>query len=357
MALGMIALLAALWGGLVRLGWSWPIVHPPLPVVHGPLMISGFLGTLIGLERAVALQHRWTYAGPLVTGMGAVGLVAGLPGPVGPLLMTLGSAGLVAIFIRIVRSHPALFTVTMGLGALVWLVGNSLWLAGWPIYSVVPWWAGFLVLTIAGERLELSRFVPLSRVNQFTFLAAVGLFLAGLIISTAAFNFGARLNGSALIALAVWLLRHDIARRAVQKAGLTRFVAVSLLTGYVWLGVGGLLWLRFGGVAAGPQYDAVLHAIFLGFVFSMIMGHAPIIFPAVLGMPVPFGPAFYSHLILLHASLVLRVAGDLAVWWPGRLWGGLLNVVAVLLFLGNMAISVAQGRSRSRLGLQDAELI
>lgn len=62
----------------------------------------------------------------------------------------------------------------------------------------------------------------------------------------------------------------------------------------------------------------------------------------------PFRSAFYSHLALLHLSLALRVVGDLAAWWPGRLCGGLLNVVAVLLFLGNMAISVGQGRSLSR---------
>lgn len=53
MALGMIALLAAMLGGLFRLGWDWPPIPSTLSVAHGPLMVSGFLGTLIGLERAV----------------------------------------------------------------------------------------------------------------------------------------------------------------------------------------------------------------------------------------------------------------------------------------------------------------
>ncbi|MBI3779765.1 MAG: hypothetical protein HY278_01705 [candidate division NC10 bacterium] len=348
MALGMVGLLAAMWGGLLRLGWNWPIIRPTLAAAHGPLMISGFLGTLISLERAVALGQSWTYGAPLLTGLGTLALIAGVPGLVGPLLMVLGSLGLVAIFFQIVRSQPAIFTVVIGLGALAWLVGNSLWLAGYPIFGVVPWWAGFLVLTIAGERLELSRFVPVSQANQVTFLAAIGLLSAGLLLTRVAFDGGARLSGLGLLALTVWLLRHDIARRAVRKAGLTRFVAVSLLSGYVWLGIGGLLWLRLGGVVAGPYYDAVLHAIFLGFVLSMIVGHAPIIFPAVLGMPMPFRPAFYAHLAVLHLSLALRVVGDLAMWWPGRLWGGLLNVSAVLLFLVNTALSVKQGRGLSR---------
>ena len=346
MALGMVALLAALWGGLLRLGWDWPIMRPMLPVAHGPLMVSGFLGTLIGLERAVALGQRWTYAGPLLSGLGALALIVGLPGVAGPMLMAMGSLALVVVFAVIVRRHPGLSEMTMGIGALAWLVGNGLWLSGWPIFRVVGWWAGFLVLTIAGERLELSRFLPISRADRAAFLAAVGLFAAGLVLACAAFDMGARLSGLGLLVLSFWLLRHDIARRAVRKAGLTRFVAVSLLSGYLWLGVAGLLGLRFGGLAAGPHYDAWLHAIFLGFVFAMIFGHAPIIFPAVLGVPVPFRPAFYAHLAVLHVSLALRVSGDLAAWWPGRQWGGLLNVVAVLLFLGNMALSGVRGKLR-----------
>jgi hypothetical protein len=140
-----------------------------------------------------------------------------------------------------------------------------------------------------------------------------------------------------MLALTAWLLRYDISRRTVRQSGLTRFTAACLLSGYVWLGIGGLLALRFGGVLAGPRYDAMLHSIFLGFVFAMIFGHAPIIFPAVLGLPIAFRSAFYVHLVLLHLSLALRIVGDLLLWLPARQWGGLLNVVVVLLFLVNTA--------------------
>ena len=53
-----------------------------------------------------------------------------------------------------------------------------------------------------------------------------------------------------------------------------RYVAVCLLAGYFWLAVGGAL------VALQVAYDAALHAIFVGFVFSMVFGHAPVILPA-----------------------------------------------------------------------------
>ncbi|MFQ5858633.1 MAG: hypothetical protein ACE5LU_23785 [Anaerolineae bacterium] len=366
MALGMLALLAGLWAGLIRLGWALPVWQPALSIVHGPLMVSGFLGTLITLERAVALvalgwgsgrvsllgqstgadeaspDLRWTYAAPLLSGLGALTLVLGLPGLPGPLLITLGSLGLVAMFILIVRRQPALFTTIMALGAVAWLVGNALWLAGRPLFGVVPWWGGFLVLTIAGERLELARLLRLTGAGRAAFLAAVGLFLAGLILTQVTFDVGIRLAGGGMLALALWLLRHDIARRTVRQEGLTRFIGVCLLSGYIWLGVSGLLGLAFGGVAAGSRYDVMLHALFLGFVFSMILGHAPIIFPAILKRPMAFRSAFYVHLALLHVSLLLRVAGDLTGWLPARQWGGLLNVVALLLFLANTVRSVGE---------------
>ena len=72
----------------------------------------------------------------------------------------------------------------------------------------------------------------------------------------------------------------------------------------------------------------------------MIFAHAPIIFPAVLQRTFVYSPRLYSHLILLHITLTLRVAGDLLFWWPGRLWGGLLNALVILLFLGNTLTSI-----------------
>ena len=232
--LGLLALLTALWGGLVRLGWALPLLHPRLPAVHGPLMVCGFLGTLLGVERAIALGAVWPYAAPLCTAVGALALLAGLPAPP---LMTLGSLGLMAIFAVIVRRQCALATVIMALGTFLWFVGNSAWLLGWPVAQVVPWWSGFLVLTIAGERLELSRLLRLSGLHHVLFLLAVSLLLAGLLLLTTGFAYGGRVSGVGMLALAWWLLRYDIARRTVWRTGLTRFIAVCLLSGYAWLGV------------------------------------------------------------------------------------------------------------------------
>jgi hypothetical protein len=89
-------------------------------------MVSGFLGTLIGLERAVALRRDWTYLSPLLTGLGGILLIAGFVQPA-IILITFGSAVLVAVSVVIVRHEWALHTVTMGAGAVAWLVGNCCW--------------------------------------------------------------------------------------------------------------------------------------------------------------------------------------------------------------------------------------
>ncbi len=344
LGISLLLLLAAIWAGLVRLGWRWPAVLPALPLSHGPLMVSGFLGTLIGLERAIAIRARWAYLAPSATALGALLLILGVGGSIGAVLITLGSLVLLLVFIFILRQHLVLYTVTMTLGALGWLGGNLFWLSGWPIYRVVLWWAGFLILTIAGERLELARLLSLSRAKNAAFVGSIAVFLSGLVISMLNFDLGTRLAGLGMVFISIWLLRNDIARYTIKKTALPRYSAVCLLSGYVWLVVAGLLSLGFGGMVAGMRYDAFLHAIFLGFVFSMLFAHAPIIFPAIIGGPVPYSPFFYVFLILLQVSLLGRLAADLAGLWQFRLWSGLLNGVALTLFIGSMLVLVVRGR-------------
>ena len=343
LAVSILALLAGLWAGLLRLGWGFPVIQPALYVAHGPLMVCGFLGTLISLERAVALGESWSYAAPILAAAGALALMFGLPDPMGALLITAGSLGLIANFIAIIRRQAAMFTIIMGLGALAWLVGNCLWLARVPIIEMFFWWIGFLVLTIAGERLELSRLTGLADRNRKSFVLGCLIFVAGLGIASVKADMGLRIAGLGMLTMMLWLWRYDLARRTVRQRGLTRFIAVNLLAGYFWLGIAAVAWLWFGDDLTTFHYDMMLHAVFLGFVFSMIFAHAPVIFPAVLQRPLPYRSSFYVHSALLHLSLLLRIGGDLGPSYPAYQWGGLLNVIALLVFVGNTMHAVASG--------------
>jgi hypothetical protein len=348
LALGIASLGCGIWAGLLRFGWSLPEGRANLIELHGPLMVFGFLGTVISLERAVALRRLWGYLAPAGTIAGAALLFAGVRQGAGELVLLLAGCVLVALFAVILRAHATAPAATLALGALLWVAGDALWLHGDPLVQVVPWWAGFLILTIVGERLELAALGRLDRLGRVWFGALTALLLAGLATSAADPDAGIRVAGAALAGYALWLGRYDVARHTVRRPGLPRFVALALLPGYVWLGVGGILWLRHGAIVAGPLHDAELHAVFLGFVFSMIFGHAPVIFPGVLGIAIPFRRGFYAHLALLHAGLALRVAGDLAGDAAVARWGGMLNATAITLFLLATVAAAALGRLRAR---------
>jgi hypothetical protein len=301
LALAALALLAGMWAGLVRMGWALPPIHAAWVANHGPLMISGFLGTLVSLERAIALaavvRSRAPFAAPLLSALGGLALLAGPPGALGRALLAAGGLALSIIFAAIYRRQPTWPHAVMGLGALAWLAGSLLWWLGWPVYQAVAWWVAFLVLTIAGERLELARILLLRRAAMVTFVLSISLILAGLALSLWRPGAGLRLGGLGLLALGLWLLRYDIARRTARQTGLTRYIALCLLPGYGWLAFAGGLWVVWADrFTAGPWYDAMLHAVLVGYVFSMVFGHAPLILPAVTGRALPYRPVFYAHL-------------------------------------------------------------
>ena len=351
LGLAFLCLVLGIWAGLVRVGWAWPSLTPDFWLAHGPLMVSGFVGTLIAVERAVAIGRSWGYAAPVLTSVGALVLLVGMPAWIGPLLILGGSAVLDVLFAVILYRQPNPSTAVMFLGAAAWVVGNTFWFASYPalgVDAVVLWWMGFLILVIAGERLELSRVLRLPRGANIAFLLLADALVIGAAWSAFMLQAGTFLAGVALMGVSAWLLRFDIARTQIRQQGLSRFIAAALLPGYAWLGLGGLL-VVLSALAPFPLvYDAMLHAVFLGFVISMIFAHAPIIFPAVLGLPLPYRAWFYGHLGLLHAGLSLRIAGDAIASEPVRQWGALLNGAALAWFLVDMGLAVVIGRNEAR---------
>ncbi|HWV84212.1 MAG TPA: hypothetical protein VNZ62_02100 [Capillimicrobium sp.] len=342
-----VALVFGLWTGLQRLGVDVPELRWTLAALHGPLLVLGFLGTQIGLERAVALGRSWPYLAPAATAAGALWLVLGLPADAGRALLTAGGVALVAASVAVYRRQPGLPPAIMGLGAVAWSVGGVAWLAGAAVVAVVPWLAAFLVLTIVGERLELSRVRRPSRRAVAVLLAAIAAFLAGVALADAAPAVGVRLAGAGLLAQAAWLARCDVALRTIRRPGAPRYMAAAMLAGTAWLAVAGVAWLVEGDLAgAGLAYDAMVHALFLGFVFSMVFAHAPVIVPAVLGVALPFTRAMYVPLALLQAGLVVRVAGDLAGSAEAARWGGVIDEAAIVLFVAVAVVGARRARRR-----------
>lgn len=332
LAMGFVALVLGVGAGLARLGWAMPATAVDLAAWHGPLLLCGFFGTVIALERAVAIGRLWSYAAPSIAGIGTFAILTHALVFAIACMIVAGAVLLVAT-IDIQRRQPALFTTVLVAAAACWLIGSLFWAFGAAVYGVAAWWLLFLILTIAAERLELSRFLPPSRSATRAFIAIVNVMIASLIFVE--HPIGRIAFGVSLVALAMWLIKQDIARRTVRARGLTRYIAVCLLAGYAWLAVGGLLIAVFDALYPSLARDAALHAIGLGFVFSMVFGHAPIIVPAVLRVSLPYRPLFYLPLVLLHASLLVRVLAPVAGFAFAQT-GAMGNAIALAAFIVTM---------------------
>jgi hypothetical protein len=319
--LGFLSLAFGIAGGLARLAPAVPAPAGAL-VLHGAVMVSGFFGTVIALERAVALGRLWAYSAPLAAGVGGALLLADVQVP-GFLFMIAAAAAFCAASIVIVARQPSVETATLLAGAAAWLAGAVCLLLG---VDPVRWWIAFFALTIGAERLELSRYLKRSRFSRLSFIAlAAGVLLCALEPSSKA-------QGAILVLLALWLFAFDLARITIRQTRLPRYIAACLLAGYFWLAVSGVL------LALGAPRDGALHAFFLGFVVSMVFGHAPVILPAVLRVPFPYHPVVYVPLVVLHASLAARVAVSV----PAGAWG---NAAAVALFNVTAAFLVLKRRA------------
>ncbi len=333
---GVLALITGLCGAMWRLGWTLP--HgASLAAVHGPLMISGMFGTLISLERAVALGQRWAYAAPALAGIGSLALAAGAPVEYGAGAYVAAAAALAGASLLVTLHQPTLSTGATLLGALAWLAGNVLWLAGSAASDAAGWWVTFLIVTIAGERMEFSRPMPQRRGGEALFLLALGLLIVGARNGIPTGN-GAILFGIALLVTAIWFLWHDTARRNVRGTGQDRYMAACMLAGNAWIAVAGLVLVaRPSDGAFG--YDVALHAVLMGFVLSTVFAHAPAILPALARIRVHHTPLLYGPLLLLHGSVALRVGSGIAGWDAGRKGSGLLTLAALGTFVASLALS------------------
>jgi hypothetical protein len=344
---GVAALLVAIWGGLVRIGWfGFSSTGMRLASAHGPLMIVGFLGTVIGLERAVASKRVWAFAVPVLAPASAVVTLALPVSRIGPLLGLAAALVLVAVVVDALRRSPTLHVALELVGAGCFVVGQALLARDRFVAPTVPWWLGFLLLTIFAERIEAARVLRPSRIGRALAVLAPALFALGLLVGLQDEVVGARVRGPALIGMAVWIAVFDVPRRTIRTAGLPRFVAISLLCAATWLAAAGLLRIISGWAQGGPLYDANLHLVFVGAVIGMVFAHAPLIFPAILGARIPMRRRFYVHVVVLHAGLVARIVGDITGSAPVHEWGGMANAIALVTFLVSTGVAAVEGRAR-----------
>lgn len=325
-------LLASVAGGLLRAGVALGdgAVLGRAAIGHAALMIGAFFGTLIGIEGAVALRRGAAWIVPGLSAAAGIAWLGGAASMAGTLWLA-ASLGLVSLGAWQWRRQPTTPAALRLAGASCWLLGNACWLAGASGDATSACWLGFLVLTIVAERLERARPARGDAPAQRRLWAIVGALSLAVALGIAAPILGALLYGGALVALAAWLARHDVGRRLLRAGNAQqRYIAACLLSADAWLGVAGLAWAA--NALGAPARDIALHALGLGFVVAMLIGHAPLVLPAMARVKVRHGAFFYAPLGLLQVSLLLRFAGD-AIDPAWRAAGAWLNAATLALFV------------------------
>lgn len=331
--LAVLSLVLGLLTGLVRMGWAFPVSNAVGQ--HGALMVGSFLGTLISLERAVVFKNRWALLAPLLSGLSLPVFLTGYP-YAGLLLLLAGSLGMaVMTYLFLTWYRHSYYYLLFG-GSVCLVIGHVVLLQTGFYPLAVPWWIAFLLLTIVAERLELSRFLPVRPWQRYLLWLSVVVFLVG--VTQPFHGAGQQITGLGMLAIATWLLRFDMAFKSIKKQGHSQYSGILLIMGYGWLILCGLLFLfPLQGVY---WYDAALHTFFLGFVFSIIFAHAPIILPGVLGQVGKYyHPSLYIWPLLSSLALGVRLAGDLFQESDLREAAGLVQAICLLgFFLNIMAI-------------------
>ncbi|MDL2339062.1 MAG: hypothetical protein QFE16_14575 [Pseudomonadota bacterium] len=345
--LAALNLLAGASGGLARFGLATP---PAAVGVHGAVMACGFFGTLIALERAVALRRFAGLIAPLAAGVGGVLAWALHAEPAAQMAWAIAAIALVGLYLYAGFTRAWSLPLAVELcGALCWGVGTAAWAAG-DLASGVTGWTAFLVLTIAAERRELTRMLHLPVRAHRLFMLVIALALAAVTLGVAD-SFGADTGASvnalwwtSCALLAMWLLRWDIAPRQWRRPGWLGHTAQCLTVGYVWLLAGALLGLA--GLRWPEGATALArHAVLLGFVFAMVFGHAPIILPALAHVRPVYSAWARVPIWILSASLLVRGAAIAAGSGLGLALAGAGHALAIAWFAGAMVFGVTRSQA------------
>lgn len=340
----LLILIVGVLGGIARLASGVPAPDGAI-AEHGVIVALGAFGTIVSLVRLVQARAAWSVAGPVASVGACVALVAGAPHVLVATLVLVAGVILAAMIVQIVRSTRRTFaTDHMLAGALAWVGAALVWLVRADAAILITWLAGFLLLTIAGERMHLGKLIFKRTARRDARMLLAGCSLA-LVCSLWLSRVGMIAFGIVAASYAVWLFRMDPSRRMRRDAA-SRFMSNGVLAALAWLLAAGALWIVAG--LRGDLGDAAIHVFMLGFVASMIVAHAPTVLGAVTGLRLGHHVSLYLHAALLHAGVAVRTVGDVTGAASVLRAGSDLTAAAVILFAIATAASVARAARASR---------
>ncbi len=337
-ALGILCLGVGLLTGLSRIGWN--ISLPPAAAHHGAIMVGGFLGTLIALGKIIPLKRKWLYVVPALNVSSVALILCNLHQiAIGALIAS--SFFLSVIFLYYFRSYKRIIYILMFAGALCWMMGNVLLLTRSFYPLAFPWWSAFALFIIVAERLELLQFTCVTRFEKYLLTGMLCVFLVG--VSFSFHGAGSILCGVSLIGISIWLLKNDLIGINITKSGVRKYIAITLMESYTALLLTGIFFLILSD--NWLTYDAIVHSFFIGFVFSMIFAHGPLLLAAIIGLSInPYHRIMYVWPALLHTSWLIRVFADVNTNFAIRKISGILTVITIIGFFVTLATVTAKQR-------------
>ncbi|WP_420578275.1 hypothetical protein [Ekhidna sp.] len=316
-----VFLILGLFTGLSRFG----LIYFPLSFHHGVLMLNGFGGGVITVERLLSKPNdRWILIGLILL---ISGLTLYLMGFEFGLLLVAVNVGILFLkeTLQLVekRSQNGVYQLV---GLLSWFIGNLKFYQNGFYPAAVPFWIVFILMLIVGTRLsKMGKEDVISLVLSFAIFFSFWLGFHG---------YGQAIYGIGLIALSVRLGYLESKYKGKHLA--------AVLMAYSWLLIAGISSLFSDYILY--SYDLVLHAFFLGFFFSMIFINAPDALLKKLGLEeMKTHPNFL--VVFLSIGLFARlIIGDLFQIQLARNIGGILNLLAIILYVTSLLFQAIRNR-------------
>lgn len=325
--------------GIWRIALTRGFVLPAIPEwwpPHGHLMVGGFLAGVILFERIIALQISWLAWVPYVYVISAIFLHTGSNIVRGIHVVAL--AGWVLHRWLAYQAFGKYEKPLVESVAFMTLSSALIYPGGLMASPTVALAAlSFPIATILVERLEMS-------LNFRKFGARLTLW--ALILWSALWGLNSWLNvlqlpwmGIATLFLAIGCIRFDMTlwtKRAVHQ--LHSFLRRTLMVGYVWFLLFAISMIGSSHLSGAVTKDVMFHLAGLGFIFTMILAHAPLILPAAIGK-LPPSSAPVIPFVIFQICTVIRLVADILVEKSVSLWvwsgwiTGVLHLATLMIYM------------------------
>lgn len=344
----LIAISIGIWRVAVTRGFLLPTIPESWPP-HGEIMLGGFLASLIIFERMIALPIDSLIWVPYVYASSALMLHTGNPFARGIHLAAL-AGWLLHRWIAYRKFHrwekPLVESVAfITLSSALMYPGGLL-----ARPEVALQGLAFPIAVIAAERLEMS-FLIKKLGSRLVLSALIGWCLLWN-LSTWRGIPNLPVMGVITLLLFASIAFYDTALRVSQKQtdGLHKFLKTALMLSYGWLSLGAIAMTASSKISSAIFKDVQFHLIGLGFIFTMILGHAPLILSSALSKLPPKKAPMIPFLVFQTATL-FRILGDFALLKSASLWqwsGWISGLIHMISFFAYIATLIFFIRTRTK---------